>query len=371
MISVIPVKTQKEFKTFVEFPYQLYRDDRYWVPPLRGEVNTLFDKAKNPFWNHAERQMFLAYRGKQLAGRICAIVDYNFIEFWEQKTGYFGFFECDDDEEAARALFEHVKNYHKDKGMEKFIGPMNPSTNDECGMLIEGFYTPPYVMMTHNPEYYLKLMDYAGLTKAKDLIAYYVDIKDAPWDYLERLGSIVRRRVHDLKVRPINLDDFKNEVNKIKEVYNDAWSRNWGFVPMTNEEIDMMAKNLKPLVKPELVLIVEIDGAPVGVSLGVPNYNMVLKKLNGRLGPIEMLKFLYYRRKIKEARLMIMGVKKEYRKMGLESIMFLETLRAGKQLGYTGGECSWILEDNYPTNNTIIKMGGKVYKKYRIYEGTV
>jgi hypothetical protein len=182
---------------------------------------------------------------------------------------------------------------------------------------------------------------------------------------------VIRRRVQDMKVRPVNLKDFANEVKKIKEVYNDAWSRNWGFVPMTDAEFDLIAKNLKPLVVPELVIIIEINNVPAAVSLAVPNYNFVLKKLHGRLGPIEMIKFLYYKNKIKESRLMIMGVRKQFRKMGLESLLFLESFRVGQRMGHIGGELSWILEDNYPTNNAILKMGGKVYKTYRIYEGRV
>ncbi len=371
MIEVVPVKTQKELKAFVDFPFTLYKNHRYWIPPLKQEVYKLLDKSKNPFWDHAEREIYLAYRNKRIAGRICAIVDYNFIEFWNEKTGSFGFFECDEDEDAAKALFEQVTTFHREKGMTQYIGPVNPSTNDECGMLIEGFFTPPAIMMPHNYEYYPRLCEHAGLAKAKDLNAYYVDIKDAPFDYLERLCSIVRRRVQDLKVRPIDMNQFRNEVQRIKEVYNDAWSRNWGFVPMTDAEIDAMAENLKPLVKPELVIMIDIDNVPAAVSLSLPNYNQVLKRLNGRLGPIEMLKFLYYKNKIKEARLMIMGVRKQYRKMGLESLLFLESFRAGQKLGYTGGELSWVLEDNHSTNSEIVKMGGELYKKYRIYSGNV
>ena len=371
MISVIPVKTEKELRTFIEFPYQLYKNSRYWIPPLRPDVYKLFDKSKNPFWDHSERELFLAYRNNNLVGRIAAIVDNNFIEFWNEKTGYFGFFECYDDEEAALALFDAVKTFQREKEMTKFIGPMNPSTNDECGFLLEGYYTPPFVMMTYNFEYYHRLAERAGLVKAKDLYAHYIESKNAPIEYLERICSIVRRRVKDLKIRFVNLNDFANEVKKIKDVYNDAWSRNWGFVPMTDAEFDLIAKNLKPLVVPELIIIIEIDNVPAAVSLAVPDYNMVLKKLNGKLGPIEMIKFLYYKNKIKEARLMMMGVRKQFRTMGLEALMFLETFKQGKRLGYVGGELSWILEDNYPINNTIQKMGGQIYKKYRIYQGQV
>lgn len=371
MIEVIPVKDDKDLKSFIELPYRLYKKSSYWVPPLRRDVYNLFDKKKYPFWEHAEREMFLVYRNKEIVGRVCAIVDYNFIEFWNEKTGYFGFFECEDDKEAAVALFNMVRNFHKEKGMTKFVGPFNPSTNEEVGFLLEGYYLEPMIMMTYTFEYYHELATYAGLTKAKDLYAFYIETKDAPLEYLERLGSIIRKKVRDLKVRSVNLDDFSNELKKIKEVYNDAWSRNWGFVPMTDAEFNHIAKTLRDLVVPELVIIVEVDNMPVGVSLTVPNYNFILKKLNGNLNLLGMLKFLFYKNKIKEARLMIMGVKHEYQKFGLEALMFLETFKAGMRLGYNSGELSWTLEDNHSVNNTIKKMGGRLYKKYRIYQGRV
>ncbi len=371
MIEIKSVKDKKSLKEFVEYPYQLYKENKYWVPPLRRDVYKLLDKKTNPFWEHAEAEFFLAYRNNKLAGRIAAIIDYNYIDFWNEKTGYFGFFECDDDEDAARALFHAVKRFHHEKGMEKFIGPMNPSTNDTCAFLLEGYFSPPFIMMPYNPEYYHRLVEYCGLTKAKDLFAYYIETKKAPMDYLERLSSVVRKRVRDLKVRPVNLNDFVNEVKKIQEVYNDAWSRNWGFVPMTDAEFKAMAKELKSFVIADFVIIIEIDNVPAAVSLTVPDYNFVLKKMNGRLGPIEIIKFLYYRKKIKEARLMVMGVRRQFQKMGLEALMFLETFKAGERLGVTGGELSWILEDNHETNNTIRKMDGRLYKKYRIYQGRV
>lgn len=371
MIKVLPVKTEKELKAFINFPYELYKNNRYWVPSLKRDVYTLFDKKKNPFWAHTERELFLVFRGKNLAGRICAIVDYNFIEFWNEKTGYFGFFECEDDEEVAKTLFTEVKRFLEEKGMARFIGPFNPSTNDELGFLFEGFHSSPMIMMPYTFEYYHRLAQSAGLKKAKDLYAFYIETENAPFEYLERICAIVRKRVRDVKVRPINLGDLINEVKKIKEIYNDAWSRNWGFVPMTDAEFNYLAKNLKDLVVADIIIIVEVDNVPVAVSLAVPNYNLVLKKLHGQLGPIEILKFLYYKNKIKEARLMAMGVRKEFQKTGLEALMFLESLKAGKKLGIMGGELSWTLEDNHLVNNTILKMGGKLYKKYRLYEGEV
>ena len=371
MISIVPVKNEDQLKAFVEFPYGLYSKDRYWVPPLKKDVYHLFDTSANPFWEHSERELFLAYKNEHLVGRIAAIVDRNYVECWKENTGYFGFYESENDAEVAKALYAAAEKFHREKGMDNFIGPMNPSTNDECGFLLEGYYSLPFIMMTYTPEYYHELALASGLTKAKDLNAYYVNTADAPIEYLERITSIVRRRVHDIKVRPVRMSDFPNELKKIREVYNDAWSPNWGAVAMTEAEFKEIARVLKPLLVPELVIVVEVNNEVVGVSLSVPNYNEVLKKLNGNLGLIEMLKFLYYKRKISEVRLVIMGVRKEYQKLGLESLLYLESFKAGKRLGYKGGELSWTLEDNHEVNNGIKKMGGKLYKKWRIYQGTV
>ncbi|UCG30835.1 MAG: N-acetyltransferase [candidate division WOR-3 bacterium] len=371
MISIVRVENEKQLKAFIEFPYGLYKDDRYWVPPLRKDMYHLFDVSQNPFWEHSERELLLAYRNEHLVGRIGAIVDRNFIDCWKENTGYFGFFECENDAEVARALYGTAEKFHREKGMSTFIGPMNPSTNDECGFLLEGYFSSPFIMMTYTPEYYHELALASGLTKAKDLYAYYVDTDDAPIEYLERITSIVRRRVPDLKLRAVNMKDFTKEVKKIREVYNDAWSPNWGSVAMTEAEFKEIAKVLKPLIIPDLVLIIEINNVPAAVSLSVPNYNEVLKRLNGKLGFIEMLKFLYYKRQITEARLVIMGVRKQFQKMGLESLLYLESFKVGKRLGYKGGELSWTLEDNYEVNNGIKKMGAKLYKKWRIYQGTV
>jgi hypothetical protein len=370
MISIVRVESEEQLKQFIEYPYKLYEKDKYWVPPLKRDVHHLFDKSGNPFWNHSERELYLVFRNKHLVGRVAGIVDRNFIEFWKENTGYFGFFECEEDVEAARALFDAVRKFLREKGMDKFIGPMNPSTNDECGFLLEGYFSSPVIMMTYTPEYYHELAKASGLVKAKDLYAYYVNTDDAPLEYLERICTIVRRRVHDIKIRCVNMKDFANEVKKIQEVYNDAWSPNWGFVPMTDAEFKEIANNLKSLIVPELVFIIELNNVPAAVSLTVPNYNEILKKVKGKLGPIELLKFLYYKNKIKEVRLVIMGVRRQFQKMGLESLLYMESFKVGKRLGYQGGELSWTLEDNHEVNNGIKKMGGKLYKKWRMYQGT-
>lgn len=371
MISIVRVENDKQLAQFIEFPYQLYKGHEYWVPPLKRDVHHLLDRSQNPFWDHSDREFFLALRDGRLVGRVAAIVDHNFIKCWNEKTGYFGFFECEQDRDAAQALFEAVRKYQRAQGMNKFIGPMNPSTNEECGFLLVGYSSSPFVMMTYTPEYYHALSEASGLVKAKDLNAYYIRTDDAPMEYLERITAIVRRRVPGMTVRPMNMKEFHAEVLRVRDIYNDAWSPNWGAVAMTDAEFDTLAKNLKPLVVSDLVLVIEVDGAPAGIALSVPNYNDVLKKLNGRLGPVEMLKFLYYKRKIKEVRLVIMGVRRKYQKMGLESLLYLESFKAGKKLGLEGGELSWTLEDNHEVNNGIKKMGGKLYKQWRIYQGTV
>lgn len=368
MLRVEEVADPKRLNDFVDLPFRLYRSDPNWVPPLKNEVKTTLDPKKNPFWQHSSGKLYVALRDGVVVGRIAAMVDYNFIQFQEQKSGYFGFFESVDDFEVASALFQKAVEFNREKGMERFYGPMNPSTNDEVGFLVDGFGTPPYIMMTHTHKYYLDLAERFGFRKAKDLYAFYVDAAQAPIAYLERLSAMVKNRLKNLTVRPVRLADFGTEAKRIKEVYNDAWSRNWGFVPMTDAEFDDMAKRLKNLIVPELVLIAEIDGKPVGVSLGVPNYNEVLRHLDGRLGPLGFVKFLWYRNKIKTARLVIMGVRKDYRKAGIEAIFFLESFKEGQRRGYVGGELSWTLEDNDMVNRPIIKMGGKVYKTYRVYQ---
>ncbi len=368
MFEVEEVKDEKRLDQFVELPYHLYKSDPNWVPPLRSEVKFVLNRKKNPFWHHSTGKLYIAIKDREVVGRIAAIIDNNYINFHNEKAGYFGFFESINDYEVARALFNRALDFSKSQGMERVYGPMNPSTNDEVGFLLEGFDTPPFIMMTHTHRYYLDFAEQFGFRKARDLYAHYVDMNSAPFDYLERLVAFTRKRLPGLVIRPIQLKLLRRELELIKEVYNSAWEKNWGFVPMTDEEFDDMAKRLKPLVVPELVLIAELNGNPVGVSLGVPNYNEVLSKLNGRLGPIEVIKFLYYRKKIRQARIMIMGVKKEYRQMGIETIFFLESFKYGKKAGYKGGELSWVLEDNYLTNRAIEKMGGRIYKKYRIYQ---
>jgi hypothetical protein len=256
----------------------------------------------------------------------------------------------------------------KERGMEKMIGPMNPSTNDECGLLVNGFDAPPCLMMPYNPRYYPSLLEGIGLKKKMDLYAYLLEESSFLFDRLDRITERLRKRERQLHIRPIHLRHFDEELKIVKEIYNQAWSKNWGFVPLTDEEINLLAKELKPLVVSDLVLFAYWGDEPVGFSVSLPDYNVVLKHLKGRIGLLGALKFLYYSKKIKKIRVMLLGVKHAFQKRGIEGLLYIETFKRGIAKGYFSAECSWILEDNILMQHGIEAMGGKRYKTYRIYE---
>jgi len=353
---------------FIRFPWKVYQGNPNWVPPLKSEVKFILG-AENPFFRHAEAAYFLARRNGDVVGRIAAIIDHHHVREHNEQAGFFGFFECLPDVAIADALLSAAAGWLRERGMTVMRGPMNPSTNDECGFLLEGFDSPPMIMMTYTPPQYLEFMEKCGLTKAKDLYAYIVIVNDVSVvERLERLSQGVHKRIPGLTVRPADLKRFDRELTIVKDIYNSAWSKNWGFVPMTDEEIDSMAKRLKPLIVPELLIIAEVDGKPAAFFMVVPDYNQVLKKLNGSLLPFGVLKFLWYARKISDIRGITLGVKEEYRRKGIEGLLYLESFKAAKRRGYRRAEMSWILEDNTLVQKGCELMGGKLYKKYRIYE---
>ena len=368
-VNIEEVRGAGAKKEFVRFPWKVYRENPNWVPPLESEVKFLLDEKENPFFQHAEAACFLARRNGQTVGRIAAIIDRNHIKFHNEQAGFFGFFECLPDCAVARALLDAAESWLKERGVAIMRGPMNPSTNDECGFLLEGFDSPPMIMMTYTPEYYLDYMERCGLTKAKDLYAYICVIKDvAAGGRLERLASAVKTRVPGLTVRPANMKRFQQEVEAVQLIYNSAWSHNWGFVPMTDAETVSMAKKLKPLIAPELMIMAEVDGKPAAFFVALPDYNQVLGKINGKLGPVGFAKFLWYSRKISDVRVLAMGVVEQYRKKGIEGLLYLESFKAAVKKGYQRAEMSWILEDNLLVQRGCELMGGTLYKKYRIYE---
>ena len=366
-LHIEEVRNEQDVMTFIRFPWMIYQGDPYWVSPLLKDQLQKFSPT-HPFRSHSEMILFLAHRGGEIVGRIAGIIDHSFVEFHQEKTGFFGFFESIQDAQVTGLLLSKVKDWLRGHGMEKIIGPMNPSTNDECGLLVDGFNSSPRLMMPYNPVYYNALLEGAALKKAKDLYAYFVEQSSFVAGRLNRIATKLIRKEPNLRVRPINLPHFDEELTIIKDIYNHAWSRNWGFVPLTEAEIDDLAKNLKPLVVPDLVLFAYWQDEPVGFSVALPDYNEVLKRLNGKLGPLGFLKFLYFSRKINTVRVMLLGVKHAFQKRGVEGLLYYETFKRGIRKGYCKAECSWILEDNLLMQHGIEAMGGKRYKTYRIYE---
>jgi hypothetical protein len=367
-VEVNRVTSKQDLKDFLKLPWRIYKGNQYWVPPLLSEVKELLDLQKNPFWEHAKREIFIARVNGQTVGRIVAIVDDTHNSFHQEKTGFFGFFECIDDDAVAKALYDKARDWLKNNGMTIMRGPASPSLNDECAFLQEGFDKPATVMMSYSPQYYLGLAERYGLVKAKGLYALFLNTgSDGIPERIERMVEIVKKRTK-VTIRPADFKHFDREIKYLKEIYNAAWEKNWGFVPMTDKEIDLAAKKLKQFAVPELIQFAEINGEPIGVTVTVPDVNQVLIKLNGRLGLIGLMKFLYYKGKINGARSLIGGVKREYRNTGIIAVLFYETAKAGLKLGYKWSELGWNLEDNALINEFDKAIGGKIYKRYIIYE---
>jgi len=370
LITVKKVENEQDRMQFIKFPWSIYKGNRFWVPPLIFDVRNNLNPQRNPFFKHAEMDLFLAESNGQLVGRIAAIKNENHNKFHKDKAGFFGFFETIDNEDAADQLLETACEWCKNRGLDKIIGPMNPSTNDECGLLVDGFELPPVIMMTYNHPYYARMIEGFGFEKEKDLYAYFLGSEviknERVISKLERLANMIKSR-QDISIRKLKMSDLDNEVRRIEEIYNNAWEYNWGFVPMTSDEFDYAKKSLKSIVDTDYVFFAEINGVPAGFSLSLPDFNQVLKRLNGRLFPFGIFKLISGRKKIDMIRVIIMGVKNEFQKRGIDSVFYLETIREGVRKGLIGAEISWILEDNMVMRQTIEKLGGKIYKTYRIY----
>jgi GNAT superfamily N-acetyltransferase len=365
LIEILPAYDKKHFKEFLNFPFRLYSGDPLWVPPLKSDIREHFS-AGNPFFRHAEVMPFIARNNNETVGRIAAIYNRLHVDSHNEKAGFFGYFDCIDESAVARLLIDKVKQWLNEKGMTILRGPMNFSVHEECGLLIEGFDKPPMIMMPYNFEYYQKLLERSGLSKAKDLYAYITDVMATFPEKVYRVARIAGKQ--GIKIRPIKLKSLDEEMKIFKGIYDSAWEKNWGHLPMTDEEIKHMAGKLKPVLVPELVLIAEHSGEPVGFMMFLPDLNSVLKKLNGRLFPFGVFKALWYSRKIKDVRLLLLGIREGFRRRGVDSLLFIEGLKALHKKGYRRMEFSWVLEDNYAVRRIIETMEGRLYKRYRIYE---
>jgi GNAT superfamily N-acetyltransferase len=366
-VEIVPVQDKQSWKQFVELPYRLYRNHPYWVPPLRMAQKELLNTSKHPFYAHAEMQCFLARRDGQVSGRVAAIVDRNFNAFQEEEAGFFGFYEAVDDVEVTRALMEAARKWLLERGTTVIRGPVNPSTNYECGLLVEGFDSSPNVTMPYNPPSYGRMLETVGLRKAKDLLAYWSTPSKVNDAKVERVAERAAAS-QGVVIRSLCMPKFAEEVETIWTLYNSAWTRNWGFVPMTREEFLHEAAEMKQILKPELVLVGEVEGRPVGFALALPNINLALKHAGGRLFPFGLLKILYHQRLIKELRVLALGVVEEYRTVGVAAGFYAALIRNARRLGFGHSEMSWILEDNVLMNRSLEALGCRKYKTYRIYE---
>lgn len=371
-IIIEPVTDKKGLLTFVKFPFKLYQGDPNWVPPLIEERLDLFSPKKNPFWEHARCQLFLARRDGELVGTIAAVVNDNHNTTHNEKMGSFGFLEAINDPAVVAALLEAAETWVKAQGMTIIRGPLNPSVNDEIGTLIDGFDEPPMVMMTYNPRYIPALIEGCGYTKAMDVYAWIAEIEEGLKNAPDKLARVAEKAIQKqgIRVRKVDMAHFDRDVEQVKKVYNAAWQRNWGAVPLTNHETDHLAASLKQLIDPNLIFIAETsDGQPVGVSLALPDVHQALKLSGGgHYFPFGLLKFIWQRRKINQIRLLIMGMVEEYRGRGADAIFYLETAREALKRGYKRMEGSWILETNTMMNQIIERLGARRYKTYRIYE---
>ncbi len=367
-ISVRSVLTKRDEKAFIKFQWKIYEGNPYWVPPLLMDRRKLIDRKGNPFYKHAEMELFLAERDGEIVGRIGAIINHNHNKEHNDTVGFFGFFECVDDQQVANALFDTAKKWLKDRRMTAMRGPASPSVNDEYGLLVDGFDKSPAILMAYNPSYYPRLVEEYGFTKAKDLYAYYVH-KDKVFadEKITRVSELIKKR-EGVVFRPLNMKNFDNEVKAIRDLYNRGWQRNWGEVPMTEEEFQYTAKDLKPIVNPELVIIAEVKGKPVGFGLSVPDLNVIMKdNKRGYLIPF-LVRLLLFKKRIDFTRIIILGVVPEYMKSGIGGVLFYETGRRSVEQGYPHGEASWVVEDNIMMNRGAEMMRGEKTKTYRVYE---
>lgn len=369
-INIVQIDIKKDINKFIEVPWSIYKNDPNWVPPLKLAVKELF-KAKHPFFEVGEVACFLAYKENQIVGRIAAVINHAHNKFWNDKIGFWGFFEVINDQNVSSALIGKAETWLKENGMTSFRGPVNPSTNYECGLLLKGLQDPPQIMMTYNPEYYGEHFTQLGYEKVKDLLAYQIDLS---FQMPEKITRIAERIEKSKKVtyRFINKKNWDKEVQLMLGIYNKAWQKNWGFIPMTEKEFIHTANDLKNVVDENLIMYVLVDGVEAGFIVCLPDFNQVFKKIpNGKLLPTGIFKLLRAKKYINRVRVITLGVVEEYRRMGLETLLYQKMHEQLKINKFEEAEMSWILEDNLNMNKPLLTMGAKPYKTYRIYEKTL
>lgn len=370
LIEISEVRSKRDRDAFIKFPWRIYQNDPAWVPPLILERKEFLDRKKHPFYRHGDAALFLARRDGELVGRIMASDDPNYNALHQANVGCFGLFESINDGEVAAALLGAAGDWLRARGRSEVMGPIDYSTNYVCALLIDGFEHPPTLLTSHNPPYYAELIEACGFSKVRDWYAWWFSEYPEAAARLKKI-AVARAAKHHVKVRPINPKNLDEEGRKIRAVYNQAWEKNWGFVPFTEAEVDHMAKELKPIIVPQATLIAEIDDEPVGFVIAVPDINVAFRRINGRLFrfglPIGLVKLLYYRTKIRTGRLIALGVVEKHRRSGIAEMLVLNVMEAAFKRGFTG-ELSMTLEDNVMVNRFIEAVGASRYKTFRTYQ---
>ncbi len=361
------VKNKKDRRQFVDFPYRHYKDDKHWVAPLKMEQKKLIDTEKNSFYNNADIALFLVRQNGKVCGRIAAIEDRRFNNHHNSNTGFFGFFESIDNPNVAKLLIQAARGWLKDRGLDEMVGPASPSMMDEIGVLVDGFDKYPSILMPYHKPYYDSLLKNQGFEKEMDLYAFRVNQDTVAIDRMRRAGDIVKKRNPGLEIREVKLKKIDREVQIVRNIFNASWSENWGFIPLTEEELSALADDLKMIVDPKFAHIVEVGGEPIAFSIGLPDLNQALRHMNGRLLPFGIFKLLWYRRKIDRIRTALMGVIPEYRGKGIDALLHLQAIENGRKEGMYSSELSWVLESNENMIRVAKRLGAHIEKTYRMY----
>ena len=375
-LEILPVERSRQLSEFIDVPWRIpaIANHPTWVPPLRMMVKDQVDTKSDPFYRRADRALWVAYRNGRVVGRIGAIENRAHNEFHGDRVGFFGFFESVDDSDVARGLLDVAERWLKGRGLTSMRGPMNPSTNHDCGVLIDGFDRHPVFLTSWNPEYYDALLQQSGMLPSRDLVGYWLPYGEPGFQVPPRVEALALRARERAKLsfRDIDPKRYWDEVELCWQIYNSAWEKNWGFVPMTRDEFMFQAKGLKPLLIPQFAFIAEINGEPAGFMLCVPDFNVILKQIpNGRLFPFGLFRMLLGKSRLRTGRIMALGIKEQYRSGSVLPVFMHESLRRAIAYGSTGAEASWILEENQAMRQPIDAWGGRVYRKWRIYERPV
>jgi len=372
-VSIRPVRSRRDLRRFIRLPCRLYAGDPCWVAPLEISFRAELDPARNPFFHHAAAEYFLAYRGRRCVGRIAAIRNGLHNRQQKDRAGFWGWFETEDDPEVASALLDRAADTLRDQGLTSMRGPFSPSINGPCRILVEGSDSPPKALMTYNPPSYPRLIEAAGDSKLLDLFALLVRQEDFAPDHppvarLHRLANVIRKRRPEIVYRSLDMARYDEDTAQLSDLFNEAREDNWGYVPVTDEEFSAMAKEMKPFVIPETIVIAEIDGEIVGCLISIPDINLLLAPCRGKLLPFGWLRILRNRKKVRRLRVFGAATRKTYRNSGVTAVLFDEIAMNCRRVGILGGEVSWVAEDNLKSLGTIQTVFDiEPYKRYRIY----